>query len=103
MNHPAQLLRTLEQRAKKRFGQHFLTSAGIVRQIIQVADVTDGLQVLEIGPGLRLRLPVSQIFDQVVFGGCAQWSAADRCQHFWCGIVMSYGNHGLHHTQLSRV
>jgi len=52
MTHPSQLLKTLEQRAKKRFGQHFLTSAGVVRQIIGASGVGEGSQVLEIGPGL---------------------------------------------------
>lgn len=52
MTGPAQLLRTLETRARKRFGQHFLASDGIVRRIIEVADVGEGSRVLEIGPGL---------------------------------------------------
>ena len=52
MSHPAQLLKELEQRAKKRFGQHFLTSAGVVRQIVAAAELEEGSQVLEIGPGL---------------------------------------------------
>jgi 16S rRNA (adenine1518-N6/adenine1519-N6)-dimethyltransferase len=52
MSHPASLLKALEQRAKKRFGQHFLTSSAVVRQIIAAAEIHDGIQVLEIGPGL---------------------------------------------------
>ncbi len=52
MSHPASLLKALEQRAKKRFGQHFLTSSAVVRQIIAAAEVHEGTQVLEIGPGL---------------------------------------------------
>ena len=52
MSHPASLLKLLEQRAKKRFGQHFLSSTAVVRQIISVAEVPAGANVLEIGPGL---------------------------------------------------
>ncbi len=52
VSHPSQLLRALEQRAKKRFGQHFLASPGVVRQIVAASGVGSGSQVLEIGPGL---------------------------------------------------
>ncbi len=52
MTHPATLLKTLEQRAKKRFGQHFLASPGVVRNIVLVSEVGPGSKVLEIGPGL---------------------------------------------------
>ena len=52
MSHPASLLKLLEQHAKKRFGQHFLSSTAVVRQIISVAEVPAGAHVLEIGPGL---------------------------------------------------
>ena len=52
MSHPAELLKRLEQRAKKRFGQHFLTSSSIVRQIVAASGVGAESRVLEIGPGL---------------------------------------------------
>ena len=52
MSHPSKLLKQLEQRAKKRFGQHFLASPGIVQNIIQVAQIGADSQVMEIGPGL---------------------------------------------------
>jgi 16S rRNA (adenine1518-N6/adenine1519-N6)-dimethyltransferase len=52
MTHPSTLLKALEQRAKKRFGQHFLVSSSVVRQIIAASDVGEGSRVLEIGPGL---------------------------------------------------
>lgn len=52
MSHPASLLKTLEQRAKKRFGQHFLTSISVVRQIVAVSEIGPAHPVLEIGPGL---------------------------------------------------
>jgi 16S rRNA (adenine1518-N6/adenine1519-N6)-dimethyltransferase len=54
LSHPATLLKSLEQRAKKRFGQHFLASAGIVRNIVDVAQVGPGTSVMEIGPGLGI-------------------------------------------------
>lgn len=52
MSKPAALLRTLEGRARKRFGQHFLASDGVVRRIVEVANVDSDSRVLEIGPGL---------------------------------------------------
>lgn len=38
-------------RAKKRFGQHFLTDRNIIRKIVATAGVGEGDRVLEIGPG----------------------------------------------------
>lgn len=38
--------------AKKRFGQHFLSDINILERIVAAADVTPGLSVLEVGPGL---------------------------------------------------
>ena len=38
-------------RPKKRLGQHFLTSVGYVEKILHLAQVKDGDNVLEIGPG----------------------------------------------------
>ena len=52
MSHPSALLKQLEQRAKKRFGQHFLAAPGIVQNIITVGQVGTDSKVLEIGPGL---------------------------------------------------
>lgn len=52
MQHPAQILKALEGRARKRFGQHFLASEGIVNNIVRLAGVSSGDRVLEIGPGL---------------------------------------------------
>ena len=52
VTHPSHLLKELEQRAKKRFGQHFLTSQGVVRNIIHAAQLSPGTRALEIGPGL---------------------------------------------------
>ncbi|MEC7949103.1 MAG: 16S rRNA (adenine(1518)-N(6)/adenine(1519)-N(6))-dimethyltransferase RsmA [Myxococcota bacterium] len=53
MEHPAHLLRQLEHRhARKRFGQHFLASEGVLRRIVAEAGVGPGDKVVEIGPGL---------------------------------------------------
>jgi len=49
---PAQRLRELGGTARKRFGQHFLASPGIVKGILALARVGEGSPVLEIGPGL---------------------------------------------------
>lgn len=52
MIHPATRLRELEQRARRRFGQNFLTSVDAVERIVGAADLRPGERVLEIGPGL---------------------------------------------------
>jgi 16S rRNA (adenine1518-N6/adenine1519-N6)-dimethyltransferase len=39
-------------RARKRFGQHFLADAGIVRAIVDAIAPRDGQRIVEIGPGL---------------------------------------------------
>lgn len=39
-------------RAKKRFGQHFLSDVNILTRIVDAADVAPGDTVLEVGPGL---------------------------------------------------
>ncbi len=52
MTGPAQLLKALEGRARKRFGQHFLASIGVVQKIVRVSEVGAGDKVLEVGPGL---------------------------------------------------
>jgi 16S rRNA (adenine1518-N6/adenine1519-N6)-dimethyltransferase len=39
-------------RARKRFGQHFLTDPNILRKIVNAAEIQAGEVVLEIGPGL---------------------------------------------------
>jgi len=54
MTHPAKILRELEQRARRRFGQHFLTDPGLVARIVRGARVQPGDKVIEIGPGLGI-------------------------------------------------
>ena len=49
MSHPSTLLKGLEQRAKKRFGQHFLASPGVVRNIVLIAEVGPSSRVLRSG------------------------------------------------------
>jgi 16S rRNA (adenine1518-N6/adenine1519-N6)-dimethyltransferase len=51
---PRAILRLLEQRARRRFGQHFLSDQGIVDRIVRRASVGAGDAVLEIGPGLGI-------------------------------------------------
>jgi 16S rRNA (adenine1518-N6/adenine1519-N6)-dimethyltransferase len=51
---PRGILRLLEQRARRRFGQHFLSDQGIVDRIVRRAGVQPGDAVLEIGPGLGI-------------------------------------------------
>ena len=53
-NEPRSLLRELEQRARRRFGQHFLTDRGVVRRMVGGARVSPGDSVVEIGPGLGI-------------------------------------------------
>ncbi|MCK6504405.1 16S rRNA (adenine(1518)-N(6)/adenine(1519)-N(6))-dimethyltransferase RsmA [Myxococcota bacterium] len=47
----AEVLRAWPGGARKRFGQHFLASDGIVDRILAAADLAPGQPVLEIGPG----------------------------------------------------
>ena len=51
--HPTSLVRTPmnHPRARKRFGQHFLTRPNIARRIVELAELTGRESVLEIGPG----------------------------------------------------
>ena len=51
---PRGILKLLEQRARRRFGQHFLSDQGIVDRIVRRSSVGEGSQVLEIGPGLGI-------------------------------------------------
>ena len=52
MPSPKALLQSFESFAKKRFGQHFLCSDGIIEKIILSARIEKDDQILEIGPGL---------------------------------------------------
>lgn len=52
--HPSVRLRTLETRAKRRFGQNFLADAHIVQEIVDAATIRPGEPVTEIGPGLGI-------------------------------------------------
>ena len=48
---PGDLVRAYEKRAKKRFGQHFLTDPAILERIVEAGEVGVDSHVLEIGPG----------------------------------------------------
>ena len=52
--HPGTVLRRLEQRARRRFGQHFLWREDVVERIVLGAHVEPGDKVLEVGPGLGI-------------------------------------------------
>lgn len=51
---PRALLKQLETRARRRFGQHFLTRTDIVDRMVRGARVKAGDRVVEIGPGLGI-------------------------------------------------
>lgn len=51
---PRALLATLEQRARKRFGQHFLVRTDLVAGMVRGAHVAPHDRVVEIGPGLGI-------------------------------------------------
>jgi 16S rRNA (adenine1518-N6/adenine1519-N6)-dimethyltransferase len=51
---PRAALRALEQRARRRFGQNFLTRRDIVAGMVRGAGVQAGAPVIEIGPGLGM-------------------------------------------------
>ena len=46
------ILKTFNLRASKRLGQNFLIDAGVVDEIVNAAEISEGEQVLEIGPGI---------------------------------------------------
>lgn len=52
--HPRAILAVLEQRARRRFGQHFLTRRDLVERMVRGALVQSGDRVVEIGPGLGI-------------------------------------------------
>jgi 16S rRNA (adenine1518-N6/adenine1519-N6)-dimethyltransferase len=54
MDDPRSLLRQLEQRARRRFGQHFLTDVSVPRRMVKTARVEASDRVVEIGPGLGI-------------------------------------------------
>jgi 16S rRNA (adenine1518-N6/adenine1519-N6)-dimethyltransferase len=51
---PRTVLKELEARAKKRFGQHFLTRRDVVERMVRATPVEAGDRVVEIGPGLGI-------------------------------------------------
>ncbi len=49
---PAAQLRSMQARARKSLGQHFLSSPSVARRIVQLARIGEGSPVVEVGPGL---------------------------------------------------
>jgi 16S rRNA (adenine1518-N6/adenine1519-N6)-dimethyltransferase len=47
-----EVLRQLQARAKKRFGQNFLVDPAVLGDIVEAANLSDRDTVVEIGPGL---------------------------------------------------
>lgn len=67
MTSPRVLLTAWNMRAKKKFGQHFLTDPSAIRSIIERSRVTEGDVVLEIGAGLgALTIPLGRIARTVI-------------------------------------
>ena len=46
------LLSNLDARAKKSLGQHFLIDSGVLRKIVDAAELSPQDTVIEVGPGL---------------------------------------------------
>ncbi|VAW58160.1 SSU rRNA (adenine(1518)-N(6)/adenine(1519)-N(6))-dimethyltransferase [hydrothermal vent metagenome] len=57
---------SIQHRAKKRFGQNFLSDQGIIQRIIQSINPAAGERIIEIGPGLgALTCPILEIARQI--------------------------------------
>ena len=46
------ILKTFKLRASKKFGQNFLIDSDVVQKIVEAAEISEGEEVLEIGPGI---------------------------------------------------
>ena len=46
------ILKTFDLRASKKLGQNFLIDSGVVDEIVNAAEISEGDEVLEIGPGI---------------------------------------------------
>ncbi len=46
------ILKTFDLRASKRLGQNFLIDSSVVQKIVDAAEISEGDEVLEIGPGI---------------------------------------------------
>ena len=50
--HPSVRLKEIDAHARRRFGQNFLASEGVIQGIVRAAHLRPGQRLLEIGPGL---------------------------------------------------
>ena len=84
--------RNMNKRAKKRFGQHFLHSQGIVDKILRVSHLSATDKVLEIGPGL------GALTERLHSVGCAlqlvelDRDMIDHIRERWPGISLHEGD-----------
>ncbi len=49
---PKIILKSLETKAKKSFGQNFLTNEAVIDRMLEVANIQPGEAIVEVGPGL---------------------------------------------------
>ena len=86
-------------RTLKSLGQHFLSDKGIARRIVQAADVAEGDNVLEIGPGKGI------LTEQLLAAG-AHVTAIELDRGLYEGLCDHYRDHprvALHHADALKV
>lgn len=71
-------------RARKRFGQHFLHDPGVIRRIVEAIDPGPGRAILEIGPGR------GAITEALVASGAAL-TAVEIDRDLAAGLTATYG------------
>lgn len=93
---PRALLKELEQRARKRFGQHFLARPSVVARMARVAQVQPGDRVVEIGPGLG-------ILTEALLGAGAEVTAVEVDDDLAARIESVYPGVHLVHADATTV
>lgn len=92
---PRSLLRELEQRARKRFGQHFLAKPSVVRRMVRAAKVVEGDRVVEIGPGLG-------ILTEAILGAGAELVAVEIDDDLYARMREVYPEVATHHLDATK-